>query len=93
MKLSQLKQGDIFKVTGFLTDCSHFRRRMESLGIGKGTIGQVVVKSFWGPLEVDFNGRKLALGKGIAKKIEVKKLECPLFGESLEQKFAKKETQ
>lgn len=79
MRLSDLRQGDIFKITQFFSDCPHFQRRIEGLGLRKGAIGRVVTKSFWGPIEVDLEGRKVAVGRGVAKKIEVRRLECPLL--------------
>jgi Fe2+ transport system protein FeoA len=80
VKLADLKKGDIFKIVEFQSECPNFLERMAGMGVYPGARGEVLVKSLWGPIEIDLEGRKLALGRGIAKKIEVKKLECPLFG-------------
>lgn|GEM_PF-1185829 len=82
VRLQELQRGDIFKIVKFHNECPNFKERMKGLGIYRGAIGEVVTKSLWGPIEIDLEGRKIALGRGIAKKIEVKRLECPLFPNS-----------
>jgi len=77
--LSELKNGDVFKIVDFDESCKNFRLRLQDLGIHKGQIGQIINKSFFGPIEVDIDGRKLAIGRGMAKKIYVKKFECPIL--------------
>jgi len=77
--LAELKKGDVFKIVGFDKSCGNFKQRLLGLGISKGQIGQIINKSLFGPLEVDIEGRKLALGRGMAKKIYVKKFECPVL--------------
>jgi Fe2+ transport system protein FeoA len=77
--LAQLKKNDVFKIVGFDKSCENFKYRLLELGISKGQIGQVINKSFFGPIEVDIEGRKLAVGKGMSKKIYIKKFECPVL--------------
>ena len=78
-RLIDLKRGDVFKIIGFDKSCGNFRQRLISLGIHKGQIGQILNKSLFGPVEIDIEGRKLAIGRGMAKKIYVKKFECPIL--------------
>jgi Fe2+ transport system protein FeoA len=77
--LNNLKSGDVFKIVGFDESCKNFKLRLQDLGIKKGEIGQIINKSFFGPIEVDIDGRKVAIGRGMAKKIKVKKFECPIL--------------
>jgi len=79
LTLANLKKGDVFKIAGFDKSCGNFKYRLSDLGISKGQIGQVINKSLFGPIEVDIEGRKLALGRGMTKKIYVKKFECPVL--------------
>jgi ferrous iron transport protein A len=76
-KLIDLKRGDVFKIIGFDKSCGNFKNRMRDLGIHKGQIGQIINKSLFGPVEIDIDGRKIAMGRGMSKKIYVKKYECP----------------
>jgi Fe2+ transport system protein FeoA len=77
--LAELKKNDVFKIVGFDKSCGNFKHRLSDLGISKGQIGQIINKSIFGPIEVDIEGRKLALGRGMTKKIFVKKFECPVL--------------
>jgi len=67
-KLLDLKKGDVFKIMGFDDSCKNFKQRLIDLGIHKGQMGQVINKSFFGPLEIDIDGRKIGIGRGMAKK-------------------------
>ncbi len=79
LTLNDLKNGDVFKIIKFDKACGNFKYRMQDLGIHNGQIGQILNKSFFGPIEFDSNGRKIAIGRGMAKKIYVKKFECPIL--------------
>jgi Fe2+ transport system protein FeoA len=79
LTLANLKKNDVFKIVGFDRSCGNFKHRLLELGISKGQIGQIINKSLFGPLEVDIEGRKLALGRGMSRKIYVKKFECPVL--------------
>jgi len=77
--LNDLKKGDVFKIVGFDESCGNFKNRLRDLGIHKGQMGQILNKSFFGPIEIDLDGRKIAIGRGMSKKIYVKKFECPIL--------------
>ena len=79
MKLIDLKKGDVFKIVDFDNICNNMKERLSSMGASKNSMGQVLHKGFFGPIEVEFNGSKIAIGRKMAKKIEVKKYECPIF--------------
>jgi len=79
LTLNNLKKGEVFKVVDFDKSCGNFKNRLIDLGIHKGQIGQILNKSFFGPIEIDLNGRKIAIGRGMSKKIFVKKFECPIL--------------
>jgi ferrous iron transport protein A len=79
MKLIELKKNDVFKIIDFGDVCEDMQKRLISLGANKNKIAQILNKGFFGPIEIDFNGTKIAIGRGMAKKIEVKKYECPIF--------------
>jgi Fe2+ transport system protein FeoA len=79
MKLIELNKGDVFKIINFEDVCENMKQRFNSMGINKNTMGQILHKGFFGPIEIEFNNTKLAIGRKMAKKIEVKKYECPLF--------------
>jgi len=79
LTLADLKKDDVFKIIDFDESCKNFKNRLYSLGISKNQIGQVINKSFFGPMEIDINGKKIAIGRGMSKKIYVKKFECPIL--------------
>jgi len=79
MKLIDLKKGDVFKIVDFDNICNNMKERLSSMGASKNSMGQVLHKGFFGPIEVEFNGSKIAIGRKMAKKIEVKRYSCPLF--------------
>ena len=80
MKLIDLDKGDVFKIISFDDVCENMKERLSSMGASKNSMGQILHKGFFGPIEVEFNGSKIAIGRKMAKKIEVKKYSCPLFG-------------
>ena len=79
LPLINLKKNDVFKIVEFDDSCKNFKQRLIDLGIAKNQIGQVTNKSLFGPIEIDIDGRKIAIGRGMAKKIYVKKFECPIL--------------
>jgi len=81
MKLIELNKHDVFKIVDFGEVCDNMKQRFQAMGIQKKSMGQVLHKGFFGPIEIEFNNSKIAIGRKMAKKIEVKKYECPLFGE------------
>ena len=76
MKLSDLKKDSIFKIIDF-EGCESLKDRLSAMNIKKGTIARVINKGFFGPIEIDIDGNKVAIGRKMAKKIEVKELSCP----------------
>ena len=79
MKLIELNKHDVFKIVDFGDVCDEMQHRLISLGADKNKMGQVIHKGFFGPIEVEFDNSKIAIGRKMAKKIEVKKYDCPLF--------------
>ena len=79
LSLNDLKKNEVFKIIDFDESCGNFKERLRDLGIHKGQIGQILNKSFFGPIEIDIDGTKLAIGRGMSKKIFVKKFECPIL--------------
>jgi len=82
MKLSDLNKNDVFKIVDFGDVCDDMQKRLISLGATKNEMGQVLNKGFFGPIKVEFNGSEIAIGRGMAKKIEVKHYECPIFNQN-----------
>jgi Fe2+ transport system protein FeoA len=79
MKLIDLNKHDVFKIVSFDDVCENMKERLSSMGASKNSMGQVLHKGFFGPIEVEFNGSKIGIGRKMAKKIEVKRYECPLI--------------
>ena len=79
MKLIDLNKHDVFKIVDFGDVCKEMQNRLISLGADKNKMGQVIHKGFFGTIEVEFDNSKIAIGRKMAKKIEVKKYDCPLF--------------
>ena len=79
MKLIDLNKHDVFKIVDFGDVCKEMQHRLSSLGADKNKMGQIIHKGFFGPIEVEFDNSKIAIGRKMAKKIEVKKYDCPLF--------------
>ena len=79
MKLIELNKHDVFKIVDFGEVCDKMKNRLISMGVDKNSMGQVLHKGFFGPIEIEFNNSKLGVGRKMAKKIEVKKYECPIF--------------
>jgi len=75
MKLIEAKNKDIVKVVGFEGECDEFKCRLSSMGFMIGDVIKVLNKGFFGPIQIEANGAKIALCRGQAKKILVKKIE------------------
>ncbi|HCI56109.1 MAG TPA: FeoA family protein [Bacteroidales bacterium] len=71
MRLTDMKEGQsgiIFEIDGGRTAT----KRVADLGLTPGTEIKVVRKTlFSGPVQIEANGSKLVLGKGLASKIMV----------------------
>jgi len=79
LTLNDLKKDEVFKIIDFDESCGNFKHRLRDLGVHRGQIGQILNKSFFGPIEIEINDRKIAIGRGMSKKIFVKKFECPIL--------------
>ncbi|BAF69882.1 FeoA family protein [Nitratiruptor sp. SB155-2] len=71
MKLSEARQGSQVRVLGFEKDCDEFKCKLESMGLRRGDVVYVQNKSFFGPIQIEVNGTKIALCRGQADKIRV----------------------
>lgn len=69
--LSSLKKDELCKISGISGGCCA-RSRLHELGLNKGASVQVV-KNDIGPLILNIQGHKLAIGKGLASKIFVER--------------------
>ncbi len=74
MRLSEAKAGDVVKVVGFEENCDEFKCKLESMGLRRGDVIRVLTKGFFGPIQVEAGGAKLALCRGQAEKIYVEKI-------------------
>ena len=71
MNLLDVSNGDCVKVTRFEAGMG-LDIKLRSLGILPGDIAKVIRQApFGGPILVEIHGREIALGRGVAKKIEV----------------------
>ncbi len=74
MKLSDAKSGDWLKVLAIEHDCDEYACKLEAMGLRKGDMIKVLNKSFFGPVQIEVNGAKIALCRAQAKKIDVEKI-------------------
>jgi DtxR family Mn-dependent transcriptional regulator len=81
LPLTKLRNGEIGIISFIKTDhrrghwkCPGFKKRLMDMGLTPGT-EVLVVKSapFHGPLEISVRGSRLAMGRGMAKRIFVVK--------------------
>jgi ferrous iron transport protein A len=77
MNLSEIGSGRWIRVIRFMGG-SGLAIKLRSLGIMPGDIARVVrMAPFGGPILIEIEGREIALGRGIAKKIEVEESSPP----------------
>lgn len=69
--LSTLKKGEMGRVYQIEGGCSA-RSRLYELGLNKGVLVKIV-KNDLGPLILNIQGHKLAIGKGLASKIIIER--------------------
>lgn len=74
MRLIDANSNDVVKIIGFDGECDEFKCHLTAMGFIVGDIIRVINKSFFGPIQIKSNGRKIALCRGQAKKILVEKL-------------------
>jgi len=73
--LVNLKEGESAEIISIL-EGQMVTKRLSDLGLIPGTKIKVLRKApFFGPIEIEVRGSELALGRGIAAKILVKKYE------------------
>jgi len=73
--LVNLKEGESAEIISIL-EGQMVTKRLSDLGLIPGTKIKVLRKTpFFGPIEIEVRGSELALGRGIAAKILVKKYE------------------
>lgn len=71
MDLSEIGCGKWVRVTRFMGG-GGLNMKLHSLGIMPGDIARVIrMAPFGGPILIEIDGREIALGRGIARKIEV----------------------
>lgn len=71
MNLLDVRNGDWVRVIRFEAG-KGVDNKLRSLGIMPGDIARVIRQApFGGPIMVEIHGREIALGRGIAKKVEV----------------------
>lgn len=75
MSLVDLKEGEDVEIISILGG-QMITKRLADLGLTPGTKIKVLRKApFFGPIEIEVRGSELALGRGMASKILVKKYE------------------
>jgi len=70
MYLSEVPEGKVVRVVGFAGGSGALRKLME-LGIREGSIIRVVRNANIGPIIVEVEGSRIALGRGLASKVLV----------------------
>ena len=71
MRLLDVENGSWIQIIGY-SDGKEIERKLRQLGLNPGTCGKVVRQApFGGPILIEVDGRSIALGRGIANKIEV----------------------
>ena len=76
MLLVDVDKDACIRITGF-ADGKGVESKLRQLGIIPGeTIVVIRVAPLGGPLLLDVQGRTVAIGKGVASKIEVENIEC-----------------
>lgn len=73
--LDNLPSGSIARVVKIIDTCRGFINRLYQLGILPGVIVEVVANYGCGPIVVKIHGSETAIGRGIARRIIVERLE------------------
>jgi ferrous iron transport protein A len=73
MYLSEVPEGRTARVVGFVGGSMAVRKLME-LGIREGSVVRVVRNANIGPIIVEVEGSRIALGRGLASKVLVEVL-------------------
>ena len=73
--LSYLEEKKMGKITG-ITGGHHVKRRLHVMGIHDGNIITMKTKQpFHGPLTIEVCGTQMTIGRGVARKIQVERIE------------------
>lgn len=76
MQLLYAHDGQWVRVTGFLGG-ARLEKKLGQLGLLPGDRVQILRHApFGGPVLIEVEGRSIALGRGIASKIEVEEIKC-----------------
>lgn len=70
--LAKIKEGEEVEVV-LIKAGSKATKRLADLGLTSGTKIKIIRKAISGPIEIKIRGSRLALGRGLANKIAVKK--------------------
>jgi ferrous iron transport protein A len=70
--LSEIKEGEEAEIISIKTGLKMIKR-LADLGLTAETKIKIIRKAISGPIEIKIRGSKLALGRGLANKISVKK--------------------
>ncbi|KKR91893.1 MAG: Protein, probably involved in Fe2+ transport [Parcubacteria group bacterium GW2011_GWC2_42_12] len=70
--LSKIKEGEEVEIVT-INAGAQTTKRLADLGLTSGTKIKVLRKAISGPLEIRIRGSRLALGRGLANKITVKR--------------------
>ena len=71
MTLYEGKKGNSYEITGLFVE-ENITRRLEALGLNEGTMVHVETRKRLGAMIIKVRGTRLAIGKHITKRIEVK---------------------
>ena len=74
MPLSMVSPGEVVKVVAVKAGWG-LQRRLADMGLTPGVQIRVINSQTTGPVLIDLRGSRVALGRGIAQKIAVKKVE------------------
>lgn len=70
--LSKIKEGEKVEIVAIKAS-SRAAKRLADLGLTSGTKIKIIRKAISGPIEIKIRGSRLALGRGLANKIAVRK--------------------
>lgn len=71
MTLYEGKKGNEYEITGIFVE-QNITRRLEALGLNEGTKLKILTRKNHGAMIIHVRGTRLAIGKHITEKIEVK---------------------
>lgn len=76
MQLLEIEKGKLVRVVGF-SGGKGLESKLRQLGVIPGDIARVVRHApFGGPVLIEISGREIALGRGVAARVEVEEHVC-----------------